>query len=99
MKNIEIIHDRYQKARGGWSRILELSCAKCGHPLFRYQKDGPGPLKRLYKDRIDGGVAGGVMLRCPKCKEILGTAIIYKKEGRPAYRLFQDAVAKKITRV
>lgn len=35
-------------------------------------------------------------LRCPDCKELLGVHMIYKKEDRPAYRLFVGAVEKKI---
>jgi len=94
----KIQHDRFQKVRGGWSRILEVRCAKCGHQLCRYQKDGPGPLKRMYLDRIIGTVTRGATLSCPKCKEVLGTATIYKKEKRSAFRLYQDAVVKMITR-
>jgi len=35
-------------------------------------------------------------LECPKCKTLLGVPIIYKKENRPAIRLFAGAVGKKI---
>ncbi len=38
-------------------------------------------------------------LRCPECKELLGVHMIYKKEDRPAYRLFVGAVGKKIVKV
>ncbi len=88
-------NDTYRKARGGYSRILQLSCASCGHNLFRYQKDGPGILKRLYLDRMQD-YSSADKLSCPKCKAVLGIKIIYKKENRPAYRLFVGSVAKKI---
>jgi len=44
--------DKYKRTRGGYSRLLDISCAKCGTHLFYYQKDGPGMLKRMYLDRI-----------------------------------------------
>lgn len=88
-------NDKYRKARGGYSRVLQLSCASCGHSLFRYQKDGPGILKRLYLDRIQD-YSSSSNLSCPKCKTVLGVKIIYKKENRPAYRLFVGSVTKKI---
>lgn len=91
-------NDKYRKSRGGYSRVLQLSCASCGHSLFRYQKDGPGILKRLYIDRIQNYSSAGSKLSCPKCKAVLGIKITYKKENRPAYRLFVGSVAKKITK-
>lgn len=92
-------NDKYRKARGGHSRLLDVSCAKCNTHIFYYQKDGPGILKRAYLDRIVGlNVKGKTNLICPKCKELLGVPIIYKKENRPALRLFVGAVSKKITK-
>jgi len=35
-------------------------------------------------------------LACSNCKEIIGIPILYKKESRPAYRLFVGSVIKKI---
>ncbi|MBI1833761.1 MAG: hypothetical protein HYR90_02955 [Candidatus Andersenbacteria bacterium] len=87
-------NDKYRKARGGHSRILQLSCSNCGKELFRYQKDGPGILKRLYLDRILDYSTAANKLMCPKCNEVLGMRTIYKKENRQAYRLFTGAVSK-----
>jgi hypothetical protein len=64
-----------------------------------YQKDGPGILKRMYLDRmvnVDTHKWLKSNLECPKCKTLLGVPIIYKKEDRPAIRLFAGAVGKKI---
>lgn len=91
-------NDRYRKVRGGYSRILQLSCSSCRKELFSYQKDGPGILKRLYLDRILSYSTTASKLVCPKCKEVLGIRTIYKKENRLAYRLFTGAVAKKIVK-
>ncbi len=35
-------------------------------------------------------------LRCPLCKELLGTRMIYQKEQRLAYRLFAGSIKKQI---
>lgn len=91
-------NDKYRKDRGGYSRILQLSCASCGHNLFRYQKDGPGILKRLYVDLIQDSAPAASKLICPKGKEVPGVKTIYKKESRPAYKLFVGNVAKKIVK-
>ncbi|NBS41166.1 hypothetical protein EBS80_00720 [bacterium] len=96
-KPSKIKNDKYKKARGGWSRVLEVSCAKCGAAVARYQKDGPGMLKRMYLDRFEGTPPTDTFV-CPGCKELLGVAMTYKKENRPAIRLFVGAVAKQIVK-
>lgn len=99
MKKLQLKNDKYRKARGGRSRLLEVSCESCGASLFLYQKDGPGPLKRVYVDRIIKPVMGKAkQLICKSCKKVIGTFYIYEKEKRPAYRLYQDAVTKKVTK-
>jgi hypothetical protein len=100
MPKVKFNNDRYRKARGGYSRLLDVSCAKCGRRVCLYQKDGAGILKRMYVDRMQSltKVLLGSSLVCTACKEVLGTKIVYKKENRPAYRLFAGAVSKKITK-
>ena len=51
-EHMEWKNDPYRQARGGYARLLAVSCATCGMHLFYYQKDGPGIVKRLYLDRI-----------------------------------------------
>jgi len=65
-----------------------------------YQKDGPGILKRLYLDRIFSKEIPKKKkeLICKSCKKIIGTFFIYKKENRPAIRLYQDSIFKKVTK-
>lgn len=91
--------DQYKKARGGKSRWLQIFCEKCEEPLVKYQKDGPGILKRMYLDRMHGVDTVKWLTEnfvCPNCETLLGIPIIYKKEDRPAIRLFAGAVGKKI---
>lgn len=99
--------DKYKRTRGGYSRLLDISCAKCGTHLFYYQKDGPGMLKRMYFDRIYGSnkysdlqnasLKSVPQLVCSNCKQLIGVPYSYAKEGRLAFRLFVGAIAKKIT--
>ena len=101
--------DKYRKARGGYSRFLNVLCEHCGAKILVYQKDGPGQLKRLYLDRIFApknlanfqklSINSVPNLVCPKCKTVLAVPYIYKKEQRKAYRLFVGAVTKKITKI
>ena len=104
--NMEWKNDPYRQARGGYARLLAVSCATCGTHLFYYQKDGPGIVKRLYLDRIYQSNAYAALhqcalqhlpqLLCPHCGEHLGVPMIYQKEQRLAFRLFAGAVTTQI---
>jgi hypothetical protein len=101
MKAMKILkNDKYKKARGGWSRLLDISCEKCGEHICFYQKDGSGNLKRMYIDRINEPKVSIVRknLSCSN-GHLLGVGIIYTKEKRPAFRLFVDAITKKIVKL
>jgi len=84
------ITDVYRTNRGGWSRFYAIFCIGCGRLLFYYQKDGPGPLKRCYIDRIVRYVPSldrREYYMCPHCKVCLGFYEPYVKEAnRPAIR-------------
>jgi phage FluMu protein Com len=100
-------HDRYSSARGGNSHFLELHCAQCDQFISLYQKDGPGRLLRLYLDRVFEPSELSVLqvvvsrevdvpdLKCPKCKALLGTPMVYKPERRLAFRLIRGRIAIK----
>jgi len=99
MSKIILKNDKYKKARGGYSRLLNISCQKCGKQVCQYQKDGPGNLRRMYLDRISDKKVPILekSLSCPE-GHIIGVKIIYEKENRPAFRLFVDSVIKKIVK-
>lgn len=92
--------DSYTAVRGKPS-LLHVTCFRCNTFIALYQKDGPGPLKRMYLDRILGPAAAvnaGAKkkdLTCKGCGDILAIPIIYTKEKRPAFRLFAAAVTGK----
>jgi hypothetical protein len=99
MSKIKLVTDAYSTARGGWSRLQSLSCKECGQFICKYQKDGPGPLKRSYLDRIKD-VAPAFdergYLHCPSCKLILGFKDVYVKEdNRPVIRWAAEAISYK----
>ncbi len=100
MTKIKFVNDRYKKDRGGYSRLLKISCYKCGEPICLYQKDGPGNLRRMYVDRITEPKVSisNKDLTCSK-NHLLGVRIIYEKEDRLAFRLFVDSVIKKIVKL
>ena len=95
---IKFKNDQFKKSRGGYSRLLDLSCAKCGNHICFYQKDGPGILKRMYLDRISNGdkFSKTSKLVCSHCQELIGVQYVYEKENRLAYRIFVGAIIKKI---
>jgi len=99
MKKGILKNDKYKKVRGGYSRLLNISCQKCSEHICIYQKDGPGNLRRMYIDRIsDAKVSISKKdLSCQK-GHLIGVKIIYEKEKRPAFRLFVDSVVKKIVK-
>jgi hypothetical protein len=92
--------DKYRRNRGGNSRFLNVFCDGCKGHLALYQKDGPGELKRMYVDRIHAPVVSPKKQNfvCPSCDRVIGTFFIYKKEDRPAIRLYQGSIFKKITK-
>ncbi len=99
---IEFVKDKFRKVRGNYSRILKLTCRKCGAFVFYYQKDGPGNLRRCYFDRIvqykRNDYGEKYVLLCAKSHE-LGMVSDYVKENRPVYLLFTDAVEKEVVSI
>lgn len=101
--------DKYTKARGGDAVLYSIACNKCRHEVLLYQKDGPGPLLRMYADKIRAPrnlvkeikqyktVATMSDLVCPACDRVLAAPIIYEKEARLAFRLFVGAIRKRIS--
>ena len=96
---MKLLNDKFRKARGGYSRLLNITCQKCAATICRYQKDGPGNLRRMYLDRISESKVSLTRkdFSCPK-GHLLGVKIIYEKEKRPAFRLFVDSVIKKLVK-
>lgn len=90
--------DKFQKSRGGTSRVLDVCCEGCEAHIAYYQKDGPGVLKRMYVDRFIDISPEGRILICEACAREIGVLMEYKKEHRAAYRLYAGAVKKRIVK-
>jgi len=103
----DIRKDKYSRARGGNPEMLLIGCSECEFPVIIYQKDGPGPLKRCYIDRIayvwgsDGNKAPEPIdsvhetgLNCPHCQQKIGQPMIYEKENRLAVKMGRGKFAK-----
>lgn len=99
--------DAYRKTRGGYSRFLNIYCSKCKNHILLYQKDGPGPLKRLYLDRIfaPNNLTSLYLARhakkisnlvCPNCHSRIGTLYKYPKEKRLAFLLNPISFIKRV---
>jgi len=98
--------DSYTRSRGT-PAMLKITCAQCGAYVMSYQKDGLGPLKRCYLDRIHHpeylekcqhkifDKKNFPKLECASCSALIGTPMIYEKENRPAYHMVLGAVATK----
>lgn len=108
MKNLSFKKDRYSKARGGSSKLLDIICPDCRNHVCFYQKDGPGLLKRMYLDRIKDSQYQYLQnmlfnelpqFKCPNCSRHLGVPFIYKEEHRLAFRLFVGAVGRMVVKL
>jgi ribosomal protein S27E len=109
MSHFTLKKDKYKSARGGHSRLLNIHCYKCNNLILVYQKDGPGNIRRLYLDRIFSpeklvglqkqSIKSISPLKCPKCGFVVGFPYVYEKEHRKAFRVFQDALTKKVRKV
>lgn len=97
-KKFSFKRDQYKDNRGEYSRFLNIFCERCESHLFLYQKDGPGELRRMYLDRILAPEVpkGKKEIACKSCGKVFGTHILYEKENRPAIRLYQGAVIKRV---
>jgi len=94
---MDIKKDNFLKNRKGFYQMYNLHCSKCNELISKYQKDGIGPLKRIYVDRIQENKYKDDFqidkkLICPKCGKLLGLGYIYEKENRPAYKLFTNEI-------
>lgn len=96
---MEFQNDKYRKSRGDYSRFLDIRCRKCNKHVCVYQKDGSGNLRRMYVDRINKPAVSILKkeLTCPN-GHVLAVKTMYEKEKRSAFRLFVDAVTKKIVK-
>ena len=90
-KKFLLKNDTYSQARGEPS-LLKITCSGCNQTIMHYQKDGPGPPKRCYFDRIFPPI-DTLYLNCPSCQRLIGAPVTYVKEKRGAFHLIEGSVA------
>ncbi|OGN61657.1 MAG: hypothetical protein A3F40_00510 [Chlamydiae bacterium RIFCSPHIGHO2_12_FULL_27_8] len=81
--NLKFIINEYTKSRGEPQFLIMFSSC-CREFIMIYQKDGPGPLKKCYFDRIHypDFLKNLEKLNCRKCQSLIGEKMIYVKENR-----------------
>jgi hypothetical protein len=99
--------DSYFRSRGSVCQKWRMSCVKCEADILVYQKDGRGPLKRAYLNRImapenlaslqDANLAETDLqaLKCTSCGSLIGLPMLHW-EGRLAFRLVVGSWRKRI---
>jgi len=73
-------------------RRVDINCAACGSPLFRYAKGNgaSSQLVKVYHERIVRDHTGGLFTTCPKCNVTFARETMV--HGRRAFKI----VGKKV---
>lgn len=106
---MKLKNDRFRKVRGGKAKVLNISCAKCGTLVLKYQKDGNGSLHRTYLNRIIASekfvgldnifqsTKEMTNLVCENCDNLIGTPMKHS-DGRLAFRLMKGNYSKSVAK-
>lgn len=102
-----IRRDKFYRSRGSTATIMVITCSRCNKNICTYQKDGTGNLHRIYLDRI---ISSDPLFKIPgynkslsfndlpnlvcSCRNIIAVPMVYKKEGRLAFRLLRGSIHK-----
>jgi hypothetical protein len=76
----------------GPTKTVDVFCAKCKAPLFKYRKGGKGALLKCFKERISQDYTA-IACQCPKCDNIFARDVLIK--GTPAYKMIGGKVTFK----
>ncbi len=68
----------------GPTRTVDILCAKCKSPLFKYRKGGKGALVKCFKERIVTDFTT-MSCECPNCGTVFGREALVR--GTPAYKI------------
>jgi hypothetical protein len=88
--NDEFTEDKINKY-GGESTMYSINCKNCELHIMDYQKDGNGPLLRIYYDRINNicrtpvnsqTVKSTDKIICKHCNSEIANVMKYAKHGR-----------------
>ncbi len=76
----------------GPDRTVDIACARCREPLYRYRKGGKGALVKCFKARItqDHTLRPGI---CPGCQGAFARETLVR--GTPAFKIIGGKVRVK----
>ncbi|MGB6138607.1 MAG: hypothetical protein WBG74_18725 [Shewanella sp.] len=76
----------------GPTRTVDIFCAKCKVPLFKYRKGGKGALIKCFKERIVEDFTQ-VTCTCPSCGQAFARECLIR--GAPALKMIGGKVTFK----
>lgn len=76
----------------GPTKTVDIYCAKCKAPLFKYRKGGKGALVKCFKERITQDHTTQPCI-CPICQQVFARDTLVR--GTPAYKMIGGKVTFK----
>jgi len=76
----------------GPTKTVDIFCAKCKAPLFKYRKGGKGALVKCFKERITQDHTTE-SCTCPQCHQIFARDTLVR--GTPAFKMIGGKVTFK----
>ncbi|WP_159531693.1 MULTISPECIES: hypothetical protein [Alteromonas] len=73
-------------------RTVQIACAKCKTPIFKYRKGGKGALVKCFKERIVENYTT-TPCQCPGCEQSFAREALVR--GAPAYKIIGGKVTMK----
>jgi len=73
----------------GPTKTVDIFCAKCKTPLFKYRKGGKGALIKCFKERITEDYTE-TDCYCPTCKSEFARDVLIR--GVPAFKIIGGKV-------
>jgi len=71
------------------AQCIDIQCAKCRHPLYRYAKGGKGSLVKCFIERIVEDHTRQTAT-CPECQQVFGREAMIR--GVPAIKIIAAKV-------
>ncbi|CAD5270032.1 conserved hypothetical protein [Alteromonas sp. 38] len=71
---------------------MQIACAKCKTPIFKYRKGGKGALVKCFKERIVENYTT-TPCQCPGCEQSFAREALVR--GAPAYKIIGGKVTMK----
>ncbi|NRB42220.1 MAG: hypothetical protein HRU20_27750 [Pseudomonadales bacterium] len=73
-------------------KTVDIFCAKCKAPLFKYRKGGKGALVKCFKERISKDFTSEPCT-CPSCHAVFARDTLVR--GAPAFKIIGGKVVVK----